>query len=302
MLKYIVIVTLLVQHLGAIEEPYREYLAYAPVHRGVVTTEQAGVWGAPAMAGRPLLILQPASHQPVYLRFIESAAGAAATFPQPGKTFGWNATEILVQDPDALARRLEQSPFVIVGQPRDLYPAPDAPRAMQVLGPAGELLYFTRVIPSGFRLPMAPARTPVDRVFIVVAGGPSMAVLRDYYSRSLGLPVSAPAAFRISAISRANGLPAESTFPLATAPLPTDYLVELDEYPSAAAERNIPAGSLPPGMAMVSFATEGLEHLHVRWRAAPATIQEFPYNGHETAVTVGPAGEWIEVIASAPGR
>ena len=41
------------------------------------------------------------------------------------------------------------------------------PRAMQALGPDGELLDFTRVIPSAFREPMGPAESPGDRVFIV---------------------------------------------------------------------------------------------------------------------------------------
>ena len=39
---------------------------------------------------------------------------------------------------------------------------------MQAIGPAREFLYFTRVIPSGFPIPMMPAATPVDRVFIMV--------------------------------------------------------------------------------------------------------------------------------------
>ena len=39
---------------------------------------------------------------------------------------------------------------------------------MQARGPANELLYFTRVHPQGFQIPMSPARVPVDRVFSVI--------------------------------------------------------------------------------------------------------------------------------------
>ncbi len=74
----------------------------------------------------------------------------------------------------------------MIGPPRDLWPAPDAPRAMQAFGPAGELLYFTRVIPSAFKIPMTPASSPVDRVFIMVVGGPSMTVMQDWYRECTG--------------------------------------------------------------------------------------------------------------------
>ena len=47
-------------------------------------------------------------------------------------THGWNATELLVKDPDPLAEKLAGSAFRMIGAPKDLWPAPDAPRAMQV--------------------------------------------------------------------------------------------------------------------------------------------------------------------------
>ncbi len=296
MLKYIATVTLIVNQLAAVERPYQAELGYQPVHRGVVPAEQAALWAAPGLAGHRFVILQPASGSPVYLRMIEDAAAAP---PEAGTTFGSNAIENLVHDPDALVRQFASSAFTVIGPPKDLWQAPDAPRAMQALGPARELLYFTRVIPSGFRIPMTPAATPVDRVFIMVVGGPSMAALQDFYGRALGLPVGKAAAWQITTLSRALGLPATTTYPLAVAPLPRDFLIELDEYPAPATPRPLRPGALPAGPAMVSFGVADLDDFDLPWRAPPARIAEFPYNGQEAAVTVGPAGEWLELVETA---
>ena len=296
MLRYIAVVTLVVNQLSAVEEPYRQQLNYTAVHRGTVSAEQAALWAAPAMTGKPFVILGPASGEPVYLRFIEDQA---AVMPPPGTSFGWNAAELLVTDPDRLADQLEGSAFRVIGEPRDLWPAPDAPRAMQAFGPVGELLYFTRVIPSAFRIPMTPASSPVDRVFIMVVGGPSMATMQDWYRDALGLKPGAASAWQINTLSQALKLPPETRYQLSIAPMPRDFEIELDEYPSVSKPRAVREGSLPPGIAMVSFGGDRLEDLRVDWRAPPARIAEFPYKGRRTAVTTGPAGEWLEFIEAA---
>jgi hypothetical protein len=233
----------------------------------------------------------------------------AAAVPEAGTTHGWNAIESVVQDPDALVRQFEDSAFRVVGPPKDLWNSPDAPRAMQAIGPARELLYFTRVIPSGMSIPISAAQVPVDRVFIVVVGGPSMKVLQDFYGRKLGLAVGEASNWQITVLSRALGLPNETTYPLAVAALPREFLVELDEYPPQATPRTVRPNALPPGPAMVTFAVRELDDFKLRWRSPPARIAEFPYSGQEAAVTVGPAGEWIELVeiaglpdAAAPGR
>ncbi len=295
MLNSIYIVTLIVSALNDVSAAWQAQLGYHPVHEGLVSNAVATRWDAPAMTGRPFMILAPASGSPVLVRLIEDAD---SEFPRPGTTHGWNAIELLATDPDALAERLADGPYEVVGAPRNLWPAPDAPRAMQALGPAGELLYFTRVSPRSFDMPMRPATTPVDRVFIVVVGGPSITTLRDFYGGNLGLRLGPTQAFAITTLSRALGLPPATTYPLATASLPQDFLVELDGYPPQAESRRVRPGHLPDGVAMVGFSAPDIDALPVAWRAAPARLDEFPYNGRRAAVTVGPAGEWVEVIAT----
>lgn len=286
MLKSIVIITLTVLNLGPVEQAYRDGLDYRTVERGAISGELSSVWNTPAATGRPFILMQPASKAEVYLRFVE---GPEVDGYAPLTTFGWNATELLVTDPDALATKLEGSAFRIIGPPKDLWAAPNAPRAMQTLGPGNEILYLTRN--GNFA-----TQTFVDRVFIMVVGGPSMAGFRDFYGAKLGLTVGAATPFPISVISNAQGLPAETTYPLALAEISADFLIELDEYPGTAGARPIAPGNLPPGTAMVSFYVDALDRIDVAWNAAPRTVTGFPYAGRRTGVTIGPAGEWIELI------
>lgn len=300
MLKSILVVTLIVNHLAAVEGPYTRELGYTAVHRGTVPAAQASLWGAGNLRDHAFVVLEPASGKPVYLRFIEDPA---ASPPAAGTTWGWNAIENVVEDPDALARQFAGTAFKVINPPRNLWNAPDAPRAMQVLGPAQELLYFTRVIPSGMDIPISPAASPVDRVFIMVVGGPSMTALQAFYRDRLGLPVTRASEWPITTLSRALDLPLDTKYPLALAPLPREFQVELDQYPAQAVARPVPAGSAPAGIAMVSFIVDKLDDVRADWRAPPRPIAEFPYSGRKAGVTVGPAGEWLELVeGSLPAR
>ena len=292
-------VTISAADLPAVETAYRDFLNYQVVQRGRISASLAESWGAPQTSGRDFLLLQPASGEPVYLRFIaaEPVAGYAAL-----KTFGWNATEILVTDPDALADKLAASPFRIIGAPRELS-AGSAIRAMQVIGPAGELLYLTRIPPDESTFGLESAKTEVDRVFIVVVGGNDLAELRQFYADKLRLSVSPPAGFRISVLSNAHGLDAEQLHQLSIAKLSSRFLIELDQYPPEAIARPCRTGELPPGVSMVSFAVDSLaidslEALPLDFIHPPTSFAEPPYNGRRSAVVIGLAGELIELIES----
>lgn len=300
MLKGIAIVTLVVRSLAGVEPAYEEELGYEAVGRGRVGPELARAWDAPAMAGRRYVLLQPESGEEPVIRIIEAPSGAPV--PRPFLTHGWNAAELLVTDPDALAARLPGGAFRVIGEPRNLTAGENAPRAMQALGPAEEPLYLTRFIPGGGSLDLGSARTPVDRVFIMVVGGPSLEALRAFYRDTLGLPITEFGQWQISVLSKAHGLPPQTRFPLAGARLPSKYMIEIDEYPAGATARKRAPGALPGGWSMVSFNADRLEGIAVSWRSPPRPISAPPYAGRTMAVTAGPAGEWIEVIEdTAPG-
>jgi catechol 2,3-dioxygenase-like lactoylglutathione lyase family enzyme len=287
MLKSIVVVTIAVAQLGPVENAYERYLDYMNVGSGLVSEATAGAWGTPGMVGQPYMLMRAESGHPALLRFIEAEPVEGYA---PMQTHGWNATELLVKDPDAIAERLEDSPFQIVGPPADLWNAPNAPRAMQAIGPGNELLYLTR---NG----QFNTKTAVDRVFIMVLGGPSMAAFNDFYGDRLGLNVSEPQPFQIGVLSDALELSPDTTFPLAIATISEEFLIELDEYPTGVTTPRPRAdGMLPPGVAMVGFAVASIDAFELDWRAAPVALPEAPYLGATVAVTAGPAGEWIELI------
>ena len=244
-------VTHVVADLAAVEAAYTRWLGYQVVDRTPVAAADAARWQAPVMLGCPALTLLPASSEACFLRFIEhsSASGYRAL-----TSFGWTATELVVQDVDALAAQLADSPFEIIGPPQGLTRFPMI-RAMQVIGLGGECLYCTEVGP-GSGLTLAPARSFVGRVFIVVAGGPDVRHLFETYAafaNAVDLPVATP----VRIISDANGMPPGTLHPHGLVRLGGGTMIELDGYPTAARPRKVAAGALPPGMAIVHLRTSG---------------------------------------------
>lgn len=278
-------VTHVVPDLSVIRDSYGAILGYGVVAEGTIPASVAAAWSAPAMAGRRYLTLAPACGTPVWLRFIESPAAAGW---QALTTHGWNATEIVVQQVDALAERLEGTAFRIIGPPKSLQRFPMI-RAMQVLGPAGECLYFTQV-GDGSGLDLAQARAFVGHVFIVVAGGPDLSALFATYA-GFGNALDPPVSTRVQVISWANGLDPETEHAHGLIKLPQGTLIELDAYPSVTRKRLRADGELPPGMAMVTFDMDD-PALLTAGAAQPALLPE----GGRAVCWRGAADEWIELI------
>ncbi len=282
-------VTCSVPDLGLIERAYVNELGYVVAARGLVGFAQACAWGAPDTTGFPVLTLAPASGEAVFLRFIEDphATGWTAL-----TTFGWNATEFIVQNVDELARRLEGGAFRIIGPPRPLTRFPQI-RAMQVLGPAGECCYFTQVA-AECGLDLAVAHSYVGRVFIVVAAGPDANALFAPYAR-FGNSFDPPVATPVRVISNAHNLPLDTLHRHGLIRLPEGTRIEVDEYPRTACPRDRVDGLLPPGMAIVSFSVRSFDHCGPL--VGPPAPAELPGSKRASACLRGTAGELIELIA-----
>lgn len=295
MLSAIIAVTLTAPDLRTTEEAYTRFLEFRLVERGEVSRDLAAAWGAPLVEGRKYSLLQSASGAEVYLRIVQSP-------PTPGyevmKTHGWNANEILCQDPDALALRLANSPFRIIGAPRPLG-SNSKVRAMQAIGPAGELVYLTRIPPEGGTAIKTPAQSFVDRTFIVVLGGPDMAAMRAFYANQLGMKVTEAYASPINVINDTWKLGADHATPLALVLVSPGFAVELDQYPPAATPRPVRPGDLPPGIAMITFAAANIDAKALDWRVPLAARKGAPYAGRRSGMLLGAAGEWIELVEAA---
>ncbi|MEO7773490.1 MAG: hypothetical protein ABIT36_06825 [Steroidobacteraceae bacterium] len=294
MLKLILIITLGVPNVAEMERAYSTWLDYSRTGQGQVSRELAAAWDAPRMEGRDYVLMQPASRADIYLRFVQVDAAPGYV---PMKTSGWNAIESLVQDPDALAKKLAAngSPFKIAGVPRPLGPG-STTRAMQAIGPAQEVLYLTN-------LPAGPGRSPavtfVDRPFIMVLGGTQIDDMLNFYKLNFGLKVSeTPSKGRITVLNKAYGLDLDTTHPMGMARVSPQYSIEIDGYPAEATARPTKNGELPPAIAMVGFEVDSLDGLKAPLMAPPRNIASAPYNGRRVAVVRGGAGELIELIES----
>lgn len=279
-------VTYTVPDLHAIEEAYTRWLDYRVIAREKVSKELGAAWGAPGVAEAPMLILGPASGEAVYLRFVEhpTAKGWRSL-----TTHGWNVSEFVVQDVDALAASFSDSPFRIIGPPTSLKRFPMI-RAMQVVGPCGECLYFTQV-GAGSGLDLATADSFVGRVFIVVAGGLDLAALFSTYA-PFANEIDPPVATPVRVISLLNDLPPETEHLHGLIKLAGGTLIELDQYPTVTRARTGAPGLLSPGMAMVTFAVDRLPAqltTQLRREVLPGTVAA-------SAVIRGAAGELVELM------
>jgi len=298
MLKEIAIVTITVANLSQVEDAWREYFDYQVTERGAVSAELAHHWDAKAVEGQAYVMMEPANAAPASVRFIASSAAAEY---QPMTSHGWNATELLVTRPDPIAAAMADGPFTVIGAPRPLWDAPDAPRVMQAVGPGRELLYLTSNPAAAAALGLDASMPQTERPFIMVAGGASMQAFQEFYGTQMGLAIDPPVPFPISTISRANNLDLQTTYPLALVNLAPGYFIELDELPPVIPPREVNPGQLPPGIAMVSFTVDSIPTGELDWVTRPHIIEQSPYAGARVAIIRGPAGELLELIEDPPG-
>lgn len=274
--------THVVRDLDYTVDAYAAGLGLGLVDRGRVTSALAAGWGAPRAAGSRYALLA-AGRGAGWLRFVERPEAAAV----PALTsWGWNATEIVVADPDALVGGMTAAGFTLIGPPASLSRFPMI-RAAQLLGPDGECVYVTRT-GSGHGLDLPVADAPVGRVYIVVAGGPDLDAMLAAYAR-LGNGFDPPVETPVRVLSRANGLAVDTLHAHALVALGEGTHVELDRYPATCGARPVPPGDLPPGMAIVTFA-----HGPV---GGPRHPTPTPDGERAACLLRGAAGELIEVIA-----
>lgn len=273
---------------------YTDTLDYTPVEApGFIPADLAASWGAPAEAGQKQILLQPASGEPVFIRLLARDDGSEPYAPL--KTWGWNAAELIVRDVDALAQRLADSPWRIIGPPADLS-FTDAIRAMQVEGPAGDVLYLTQFKRRLPEFDTPEPRCDVCRTFIVILGGGDLEALKRFYGRHFGVPDAPVIEAEVSVLSNANGLPPQTMHRICAMPLDGQSFIEADAFPAGTGPRARSADRLAPGIAMVSFEVDDLARVAPEVETLAARCAQPPYFGARTVTVYGPAGEAIELI------
>ena len=284
--------TLVTGAFEATVSAYVNYLSMSIVHSGKVSAELAASWGADALAGRAYSVLRSESGID-WIRVVEDTDIDAAI---PFKQHGWMSLEVVVEDVDQLAVELKDSPFEMFRPPADLDVSDDI-RAMQMIGPAGEVLYLTQVkgpVPP-FEIPMATAR--VDHLFIPVMSCENRDKALNFYQQ---FPNGKDYSFdtKITSVNAAFGFDIDRKHPVATVQLAGNTMIEIDEIKEAS-PRTEPAGHLPAGIGMISFEVASLDAVSVDAFATPQQFDEPPYLGRKSLVCRGFGGELVELIESA---
>ena len=284
--------TLVAPDLDRTVEAYCDFLDLSVLEHGEVSEDQALLWGKPRLAGRPLVTLQSPAHYP-WLRII----GCPGLLPaRPFLELGWLALEILVGDVEGLAHRLLDSPFEIVRQPATQ--ADDAGvRAMQVVGPAGEVLYLTELARTVSPFNIKPAASPVERLFNPVSACLRREEALRVFSK-LGARRSWRFDSRLPSVNRAHGLDPSVKHPVATVQLAGQSTVEINQL-GVARSRRPSEGLLPAGIAMVSFVLDNIDNLGLKPVSPPRFLPGPLYRGQRVAACRGAAGELMELIEAA---
>lgn len=292
--------TITADDVDRVAAPYVKDLGYVIGQRGTVSADQAAVWGAPAHAGKPFLVMNPASGDPCFIRLVQSA-------PVPGykamTTLGWHSLEITVESCDAIPPHLarQKTQFRTVGDPHDLgvsTPSAKPIRAMQVVGLAEEVLYLTEIPTNGSKPHLPNAKSFIDRIFIVPLAAPNMDTTRDWYIRNFAEVKKGIEARNIpmKLIATAMGLGDSMRMAICTVVMPGKSLIEIDDMPPGTKARPRSKDSLPPGIATMSFKVDSLDRVKLPFIAPPRAIKEAPYDGKRVGVVVGSATELIELV------
>ncbi len=287
-LKRIKMATISVPEVNAIAPLYKQWLGYDTVARGEVAADLAASWGAPNSAGRPYVVMQPESGADVFIRAVEID-------PVPDykamTTWGWNAIEIICDDPDAVYAKLIDSPFTHLGGPAGLTNYPSI-RATQFQGPADDVLYLTAETGDRSNSLLPRPGAFIGRIFIMVVAGPDIQALQDFYADTFNMERGPINNSPVDLINKAQGLPLSSERPLTIVGMANHgNILELDGYGDHTGPRPRNEGQLQPGIAMTSVTVDSLDDLDLDFITDPITAY------HTRAATViGPAGELLELI------
>lgn len=289
--------TLSVADLDRSVDLYTQWLDYSVAEQGEVTDSLAASWGCGNTAARRHAVLRPASGHDIFIRLVENTPHPDFV---PLTSFGWAAIEVCVEDVLKVNERMLDSPFEIIGPPREIEGL-DAIYPMQVRGPDGEIVYFTQIrddLPA-FDLPRAEAF--IDRLFILVMGCSDLNASLDWLEDHVGFSVGRRKMEIVyTMLAKAFGLPEEDLHVISTMVHDRDVFLELDQLPAQATPRPGHAGELPQGVAIGTFWHPDFESLEARcgdaWITPPAIHNSVVYGGKRAATVRAPDGTLVEMV------
>ena len=216
-------VTITTSDLNRIVEVYEKFLKYRVTKTGQITPKESSAWNADLLTNTDYVVVQPEKSDDFSFRFIHQPDQSNYI---AFESTGWNAAELIVEDVDELAVELENSPFKIIGAPADLSFTKDI-RAMQVIGPANEILYLTQFKKNVPEFDSPKPRCSVDQTFIVILAGKSLDEMQDYFHNNFGLAKATIIESRIRSISRGFNYPEDTKYKAAALALKDQSMIDL---------------------------------------------------------------------------
>ncbi|MYB37371.1 MAG: hypothetical protein F4Y26_08330 [Gammaproteobacteria bacterium] len=285
--------TVCVADVARSREAYERALEYRTVEIGTVSGSLAESWAAPDVAGAAYALLQPPSSAETWVRLVETEPVAGF---EPLVSPGWTALEFCVRDVEAVARRISDSPFEIVGPPRRL-DGMESLCAMQVRGMDGEICYFTQIDedPPGLSLPRAACW--VDRLFIHVFGATDLVAAERWLVHHIGCGVGLDRVeMTYTMLARAFRAPLETRFTISTMVRGAETFLQVDQLPGQARPRPRRPGALPPGIAMTTLSVPDLDAVTRAGAAGPAIHDGAVYAGRRSVTLSGPDATLFELL------
>lgn len=290
----IIAATLTVKNINDTEKNYTSILGYKLEDEGYISYELACSWGAKKMQGKEWKLLKPLSNEPGSLRLVQ---GSIPKSYRPLGHFGWTAVEILIRDPDDMYKKMKNSVFEVIGSPRPLKTSPDI-KALQVLGVDGEILYLTNVSEGASPMHILPSvKSNTDRVFIMVLGSKDHKNTIRFYNNHFGLLRATERVRARNFIGDSYGLKDEGReLKMSTIQLGGSSLIQVDSMQASASIAPVEWDMLPPGIAMVSFATNDLSKFTAISLGPEVVERDSIYSGSRALTIQGSSGELIELI------
>ncbi|XQW83554.1 hypothetical protein ACOYR1_10340 [Thalassotalea piscium] len=282
--------TLLHTNIDEVITSYQNTLGFTLVSQGTISAQLAACWQAPYLIGNKIAVLASANGDN-WLRVIENENAKPAN---PLKSYGWMALESNVLDVDAIRKKFIDDAFTIIGEPAYLQVS-DAIKAMQVIGPAGEVNYLTQVdreVPP-FELPMTTHET--GSLFIPVLSTPDRDASLNFYQQLNDADKGLKFETKITVLNNAWGYDIEHQYPVATLQLDGKCLFEIDQVDTASAlVDNI--GSLPSGIAMITCRVKNIAQVAKAFNTEIHYLNDNYYPNTSVIMLKGPAGEYIELV------
>lgn len=282
--------TLLTRDIRSASAAYQEVLGFTLQTQGKIGQDLAQFWSAPDLEGRPFQILAAANGDP-WLRLVQDPDCSTTT---PLKCQGWMALESNVADVDKLRNRFKDDRFQIIGEPAYLQVS-DAIKAMQVIGPCGEVHYLTQIerpVPP-FELPST--NTVTGSLFIPVLCTPDRNASLTFYQQLNDGPEGLRFDTKVTVLNNAWGRDIEHQYPVATLQLNGNCLFEIDQLPEAyALEAN--EDSLPSGISIITCYVTNLDKIAELTEREICQIDNDFYPNGRALLLKGEAGEWLELV------